>query len=242
MCVDAKRKKRGRPKNSSKAHQIPTTNTDSTGSSSAEATPVTAVISQELEPPDQALELSQLFEEYEPSYGEQTPSEYSSVNPLERMPSPISTERRMTPLSPMTLMRTSIVEGQYSIRKQKSMPSSLVNRHASSTSPSSTPKRWHSNRSLHETSSVPIQPIMLQHHQSVQYPGAQHQVPQAFAFQHLSIGSLTADRQGVHPTRISVSQTTPSTSSLRTMHPLSTQFTYANSDAENELRNMPQNR
>lgn len=246
-CVDAKRKKRGRPKNSSKSqNQQPVrSTTDSAGSSSAEATPITTAATRD--PPEELLELNKLLGEYEPSSGEQTPTDYysASINPLERHPSPISTERRATPLSPLALIQSSALEGQSSIRKQKSLPSSLAARRGSSTSPNSTPRRRHSHRSAQEAPVTNIQPIMLQHHQSVQYPGAQHRhAIQATRFQHPPAMALIADMQGTTQLRTSFPQSQPPTSSTpsRAIHPLSTQFTYADSNTETEYRNMHHNR
>ncbi|KAH8556360.1 hypothetical protein BGW37DRAFT_524577 [Umbelopsis sp. PMI_123] len=250
-CVDATRKKRGRPKNSSKTQQQQqqqlqqqpvSSTTDSAGCSSAEATPLHTVATGD--PPDQLLESSQLLVEYEPSSGEQTPPDYPNVlgNSLEQYSSSsANNERRITPLSPSAVLRSSAMEGHTSIIKQQSLPSSLAARRGSSTSPSSTPKRRHSHRSAQEASQHNIQPIMLQHHQSVQYPGAHHRhTAQTFNFQDPSL----IDTHGINQIGISVSHSYPSASSTpsRAIHPLSTQLTYTESDREIEYRNMHQYR
>lgn len=86
---------------------------------------------------------------------------------------------------------------------------------------------------------------MLQHYQSVQYPGAQHRhTTQAIRFQDPPAMALIADMQGTTQLRTSIPQSHPTTSSTpsRAIHPLSTQFTYADSDTETEYRNMHHNR
>ena len=181
----------------------------------------------------------------EPSSDEQTATDYSAapINRLERFPSPVSSERRATPLSPSSTMRASALDGQSSIRKQKSLPSSLAARTGSSTSPSSTPKRRHSHRSAQEApTATNIQPIMLQHYQSVQYPAAQlRHGTQPIQFQDPSAMALTvADMQGITQIRTPVphhyllASSTPS----RAIHPLSAQFTYDDSDTDTEYRSM----
>ncbi|KAI8581949.1 hypothetical protein K450DRAFT_230050 [Umbelopsis ramanniana AG] len=243
-CVDATRKKRGRPKNSTKSQQQQATSsmTDSTGSSSAETTPLHKAANRDL--PDQLLELSQILGEYEVSSGEQTPAEYPNMlgHSLGRVSSPpASVERRVTPLSPSAVLRSYAMDGHSSIRKQKSLPSSFSARRGSSTSPNSSPKRRHSHRSTFEAAQTNIQPVMLQHHQSVQYPGAQHRpTGQPFKFQDTSF----IDVHGSTQTRISLAHTysTASSAPSRAIHPLSSQFTYTDSDQEIENQNMHHNR
>lgn len=194
--------------------------------------------------PDQLLELNQILGEYEVSSGEQTPADYPNMmgNSLERVSSPpYGTERRVTPLSPSAVLRSSAMDGHTSIRKQKSLPNSLAARRGSSTPPNTSPKRRHSHRSTHEPSQANIQPIMLQHHQSVQYPGAQHRpTAHPFNFQDISL----IDVKGSTQMRAPLAHTYPTASSApsRAIHPLSSQFTYTDSDQEIENRNMHHNR
>ncbi|KAI9286996.1 hypothetical protein BC943DRAFT_379055 [Umbelopsis sp. AD052] len=240
-CVDATRKKRGRPKNSTKSQQqqqATSSMTDSTGSSSAEATPLHKAASRDL--PDQLLELSQILGEYEVSSKEQTPAEYPNM--IGRVSSPpANAERRLTPLSPSAVLRSYAMDGHSSIRKQKSLPSSFSARRGSSTSPNSSPKRRHSHRSTFEAAQANIQPVMLQHHQSVQYPGAQHRpTVQPYKFHDMSL----IDVQGSTQTRTSLAHNYPTASPApsRAIHPLSSQFTYTDSDQEIENQNMHHNR
>jgi hypothetical protein len=215
---------------------------DSTGSSSAEATPLHTAAIRDL--PDQLLELNQILGEYEVSSSEQTPADYFSVtgNSLGRVSSPpANVERKVTPLSPSAVLRSSAMDGHSSIRKQKSLPNSLAARRGSSTSPNSSPKRRHSHRSTYEASQTNIQPVLLQHHQSVQYPGAQHRhTVQPFIFQDTSLIDVQASTQ----MRTSLAHNYPTASSApsRAIHPLSSQFTYRDSDQEIENQNMHHNR
>ncbi|KAG2182394.1 hypothetical protein INT43_007324 [Umbelopsis isabellina] len=241
-CVDAKRKKRGRPKNSSKSQssQPPAVTTDSAGSSSTEATPIT--MGQSQEPPDQLLELNQLLGEYaHQNVQKLTPSEQSSTSNIETHSGASSGQRKITAVSPSTYMQTAGREGQSSIRKQKSLPSSMAVRRGSSTSPVGTPKRRNSHRSTEDVS-MPIQPIMLQHHQSVHYPGSQHrQIQQTLPVQDLpSLTGISPETQGYHHMRTSAQTQMPSssTSHARAIHPLSTQFTFLSDDGESEHQNI----
>jgi hypothetical protein len=238
-CVDAKRKKRGRPKNSSKSQssQPSTVTTDSAGNSSAEATPITT--GQSHGPPDQLLELNQLLGEYASGTAQKiTPSEHISTVPFEDNPGISSGQRKIAAVSASTK------EGQTSIRKQKSLPGSMAARRGSSTSPVSTPKRRDSHRST-EDITVPIQPILLQHHQSVQYPGSQHRqssptLPVQESTSHIR---FSPDIQGYHHMRMPTQTQMPSssTSHARAIHPLSTQFTYPGDDGEPEHQNIHHN-
>lgn len=197
---------------------------------------------QSQEPPDQLLELNQLLGEY--SYQNVqtlTPSDQSSATNLDTHSGASNGQRKITAVSPSTYMQTSSREGQTSIRKQKSLPSSMAARRGSSTSPVGTPKRRNSHRSI-EDNSMPIQPIMLQHHQSVHYPGSQHrQIQQTLPVQDvISPTGISPETQGYHHMRTSaqLQMQSSSISHARAIHPLSAQFTFLSDDGESDHQNI----